>query len=99
MKTVQIVITAADPPDTRAWGEVKSLDEPGMPTLAHVEARSTYNDEFQSRVGRHVFQFRVDRPSKITIDCKVNGATVGPSSPFDCTTITAGRRYTFEVLA
>ena len=99
MKTVEIVVTAADPDATRAWGEVKALDEPGMPTIAHIEARLTYNDVFQIRPGRHVYQFRVDRPSKITIDLKVEGASIGPATQFDCTTITAGRRYTFEVPA
>lgn len=99
MKTVQIVVTSADPTDTRAWGEIKALDEPGMPTIGHVEARATYNDAFQARAGRHVFQFRVDRPAKITIVCKADGATIGPAAAFDCTTVTAGRRYVFEVPA
>ena len=99
MRTVEIVVTAADPGATRVWGEVKALDEPGMPTIAHVEARLDYNDVFHAKPGRHVYQFRVDRPSKITLDCKIDGVSVGPSTPFDCTTITAGRRYTFEVPA
>jgi hypothetical protein len=97
MKIVEIVMTAADPDGTRAWAEVKALDEPGMPTIAHVEARKTWNDTFQARPGRHVYQFRVDRPSKIKLACKVDGVGVGQTTEFDCTAITAGRRYTFEV--
>ena len=96
MRTVEIVMTAADPDDTRAWGEVKALDEPGMPTIAHVEARLTYSDVFHARPGRYVLQFRVDRPSKIAFAVRRDGDG-GPATPFDCTGITAGRRFVFEV--
>jgi len=96
MRNVEIVMTAADPDGTRMWGEVKALDDPGRPTIAHAEARLTYSDVFEARPGEHVYQFRVDRASKIAIAVRVDGS-LGPTTAVDCTELTAGRRYTFEV--
>jgi len=97
MKTVEILLMGATVDDTRTWGEVKAMEEPGTPTVAHIEARRSFNDMFQAKPGRHVYQFRVDRSSKIVLHCRVDGALVGSATEFDCTTITAGRRYVFEV--
>jgi hypothetical protein len=97
MRTVEIIMTATDTDGARTWGEVKAVDETGLPTIAHVESRMTYNDAFHAKPGRHVFQFSVDRRCKITLNCKVDGATIGPSTDIDCSKITAGQRYNFEV--
>lgn len=99
MRTAEIRMTATDIDGARTWGEVKAVDESGFPTTAHVETRRTWNDAFQATAGRHVYQFSVDRKCKITLDCFVDGGKIGPSTDFDCTTITAGRRYNFEVPA
>jgi len=96
-KQVSIRLIAADPNQTRAWGEVKALDVPGRPTVAGIEAALTYHDVFTAAPGDYSFHFAVDHRTKVTLTTIVDGTEVGPRSEIDATTITAGQRYHFEV--
>lgn len=99
MRLVEIRMMATDVEGARTWGEVKAVDETGIPTIAHVEARMTWNHTFHAKPGRHVYQFSVDRRCKLKLECYVDGASIGAPIEFDCTSITAGRRFNFEVAA
>jgi hypothetical protein len=97
MRNVRIALARTDTAAVRVWGEVKALDLPGSPTIAHAEAAVDRADLFAAMPGRHSFHFRVSEPAMITLTAEVDGRVVGPALEFDATQITAGRRYHFEV--
>jgi hypothetical protein len=97
MKNVKIVLIRSSSDAADVWGEVKALDLPGSPTIAHCETSRVAADVFHASPGRHSFHFRVDPPCMLTLSTEINGTAAGPAVDFDATEITAGRRYHFEV--
>lgn len=97
MKNVKIVLARTDAAAVRVWGEVKAVELPGSPTIAHAEAAVDRADTFHATPGRHSYHFRVSEPCRLTLTTEVDGRVVGPDVELDATQITAGRRYHFEV--
>jgi hypothetical protein len=97
MKRVKVVVLASTPGGLRAWGEVKAVDQPGSPTVAHVDVVHGGTDIFWAAPGRYSLHFRVTAHGNVTISTEIDGVLVGPASSIDATSVTAGLRYHFEV--
>jgi hypothetical protein len=97
MKIVKIVLIHSSADGARVWGEVKALDLPGSPTIAHAEAISASSDTFHAGPGRHSYHFRVSPRCMLTLSTEIEGQEIGPRVEIDATQLTAGRRYHFEV--